>query len=105
MAETFHFSYKGVEYDASEYAPKHPGGLAFLRNMKEIAKDFTEYFRYAHDYSEPYILTTQKKYLKVSESSTSKHPPSTQKNTWRFIKKWKISIPLYGPLKSYSFFS
>jgi len=43
--ETFRFIYKGVEYDASDYAEKHPGGLDFLQNMKAVAKDFTEYFR------------------------------------------------------------
>lgn len=32
--ENFQFTYNGVEYDASEYAEKHPGGLSFLRNMK-----------------------------------------------------------------------
>ena len=34
MSEEFHFTYKGVEYDATDYADKHPGGLTFLRNMK-----------------------------------------------------------------------
>jgi cytochrome b involved in lipid metabolism len=43
--ESFQFIYKGVEYDATDYADKHPGGLAFLQNMKAITKDFTEYFR------------------------------------------------------------
>lgn len=41
MKEEFSFSYKGVEYDATDYAEKHPGGLAFLRNMKAVTKDFT----------------------------------------------------------------
>jgi cytochrome b involved in lipid metabolism len=43
--EQFLFIYKGVEYDATDYADKHPGGLSFLRNMKAVRKDFTEYFR------------------------------------------------------------
>lgn len=43
--ENFQFIYNGVEYDATEYAEKHPGGLSFLKNMKEMTKDFTEYFR------------------------------------------------------------
>ena len=34
MTELFHFKYQGVEYDATEYADKHPGGLTFLQNMK-----------------------------------------------------------------------
>ena len=45
MAEPFQFTYNGVEYDATDYAPKHPGGLSFLQNMKAIRNDFTEYFR------------------------------------------------------------
>lgn len=40
-AEKFHFTYKGVEYDATDYADKHPGGIVFLQNMKAITKDFT----------------------------------------------------------------
>jgi cytochrome b involved in lipid metabolism len=39
--ESFRFIYKGVEYDASDYAEKHPGGLSFLQNMKAVTKDFT----------------------------------------------------------------
>ena len=38
--------YKGVEYDVTDYAPKHPGGIAFLQNMRNVRKDITEYFRY-----------------------------------------------------------
>jgi cytochrome b involved in lipid metabolism len=41
----YQFVYKGVEYDATDYAPTHPGGLPFLDNMKAVNKDFTEYFR------------------------------------------------------------
>jgi cytochrome b involved in lipid metabolism len=43
--EQYRFVYKGVEYDATDYAEKHPGGLPFLDNMKAVTKDFTEYFR------------------------------------------------------------
>ena len=43
--ETFEFVYNGVEYDATDYAEKHPGGLSFFKNMKEVSKDITEYFR------------------------------------------------------------
>lgn len=28
------FTYKGIDYDASEYIGKHPGGPDFLKNMK-----------------------------------------------------------------------
>lgn len=41
----FKFTYKGVEYDATDYAGKHPGGIAVLENMRDVKKDFTEYFR------------------------------------------------------------
>ena len=30
MSDQFLFKYKGVEYDATDHAPKHPGGLSFL---------------------------------------------------------------------------
>ena len=40
-ADKFHFTYNGVEYDATDYADKHPGGIVFLQNMKAITKDFT----------------------------------------------------------------
>ncbi len=52
--ESFQFIYNGVQYDATEYAEKHPGGLTFLQNMKQVTKDFTEYFRYQRSYLEPY---------------------------------------------------
>ena len=62
MGEEFHFTYKGVEYDATEYAPKHPGGLSFLQNMKKVRNDFTEYFRYPIRHSDLSIPTVQRKY-------------------------------------------
>jgi cytochrome b involved in lipid metabolism len=40
------FVYQGVEYDATEYSTKHPGGPEFIENMKKERKDFTEYFKY-----------------------------------------------------------
>lgn len=39
------FVYKGVEYDATEYSKKHPGGNEIIKNMASERKDFTEYFR------------------------------------------------------------
>ena len=30
----YHFIYNGIEYDATDYAEKHPGGLDFIENMK-----------------------------------------------------------------------
>lgn len=44
--EDITFVYNGVEYDATEYAPKHPGGFDFIENMKKERKDFTEQFKY-----------------------------------------------------------
>ncbi len=35
------FIYNGTEYDATAYADKHPGGKAFIENMKAERKDFT----------------------------------------------------------------
>ena len=60
MDSQFHFTYKGVEYDATEYAPKHAGGLTFLQNMKNVKKDVTEYFRYIITDLEPCIQMTPK---------------------------------------------
>jgi cytochrome b involved in lipid metabolism len=54
--------FKGVEYDATDYAENHPGGLTFLDNMKAMTKDFTEYFRYYRSYSELYTPTGLKRY-------------------------------------------
>ena len=39
------FVYKGVEYDATDYVTKHPGGKDFIDNMRAERKDFTEYFK------------------------------------------------------------
>jgi cytochrome b involved in lipid metabolism len=39
------FVYKDMEYDASDYLEKHPGGSEFIRNMKTERDDLTEYFR------------------------------------------------------------
>jgi cytochrome b involved in lipid metabolism len=61
MQEEFNFVYKGVEYDASDYANKHPGGVGILRNMKHVKKDFTEYFRYFRSPSELCIPTKLKR--------------------------------------------
>jgi cytochrome b involved in lipid metabolism len=44
--EEITFVYQGVEYDATEYSSKHPGGPEFIENMKKERKDFTEYFKY-----------------------------------------------------------
>ena len=55
--DQYRFVYRGVEYDATDYAPKHPGGLAFLRNMKHVRKDITEYFRYGSAHLDPCIQT------------------------------------------------
>lgn len=41
------FVYRGVEYDASGYAEKHPGGDCIIKNMATERKDFTEYFKYS----------------------------------------------------------
>lgn len=67
MAEPFQFTYNGVEYDATDYAPKHPGGLSFLQNMKAIRNDFTEYFRYINTHPEPSTPTTPSRSSRVSE--------------------------------------
>ena len=32
--EKYLFSYNGIEYDATHYVHKHPGGKEFLDNMK-----------------------------------------------------------------------
>lgn len=32
--EEITFIYNGVEYDATEYSHKHPGGFDFIENMK-----------------------------------------------------------------------
>jgi len=61
MKEEFRFVYKGVEYDATDYAEKHPGGLPFLKNMKAVTKDFTEYFRYQLLDAEHFTPTRPKK--------------------------------------------
>lgn len=66
MAEEYIFKYKGVVYDATDYADKHPGGLQVLNNMKAIKKDFTEYFRLILSYVEPFTPTKPKKSLRVS---------------------------------------
>lgn len=46
MSNEYQFIYNGVEYDASDYVYKHPGGKDFIDNMKAERKDFTEYFKY-----------------------------------------------------------
>lgn len=43
---SYTFVYKDVEYDATHYLEKHPGGPTFIQNMKEERTDFTEYFKY-----------------------------------------------------------
>lgn len=39
------FVYKNVEYDATDYLGRHPGGADFIQNMKEERTDLTEYFK------------------------------------------------------------
>lgn len=39
------FVYKGVEYDATDFAKRHPGGDEIIVNMAAERKDFTEYFK------------------------------------------------------------
>ena len=40
------FVYRGVEYDATEFSKRHPGGDEIIKNMATERKDFTEYFKY-----------------------------------------------------------
>jgi len=44
----FKFIYKDTEYDCTEYAKKHPGGLDFFEKMIDEKSDITEYFRTLH---------------------------------------------------------
>ena len=39
--EKLNFVFKGVEYDVSDYASKHPGGPKFLSIMRKERKDIT----------------------------------------------------------------
>lgn len=39
--EEFIFTYKGIDYDATDYVKKHPGGPEFISNMKKERKDIT----------------------------------------------------------------
>ena len=39
------FVYRGVEYDATEFSKRHPGGEEIIKNMAAERKDFTEYFK------------------------------------------------------------
>ncbi len=45
-ATRYTFIYKNVEYDATDYLGRHPGGADFIQNMKEERSDLTEYFKY-----------------------------------------------------------
>ncbi|KAL4498509.1 hypothetical protein ABPG72_019627 [Tetrahymena utriculariae] len=64
-SQEFKFIYKDTEYDCTEYAQKHPGGLHFFEKMKDEKSDITEYFRTLHS----------KKALKILKSF-----PKTQTN-------------------------
>lgn len=44
----YHFVYKKVEYDATDYVLKHPGGREFFDKFLDEKKDLTEYFRTLH---------------------------------------------------------
>jgi hypothetical protein len=105
MKEEFRFQYKGVEYDASDYADKHPGGLSFLQNMKAVKKDFTEYFRYISVKPEPSTPTTPRRYSKVSGRSRSTPLPESPRNTCRSTGRWKTTMLRFGLLKFYSLYS
>jgi cytochrome b involved in lipid metabolism len=40
-ATEYHFVYQGIEYDATEFSSRHPGGLRFFDTMKAVDKDIT----------------------------------------------------------------
>jgi cytochrome b involved in lipid metabolism len=46
--EQYTIIYKGVEYDATDFAAHHPGGIAFLNNFKNDGLEGTAYFRSLH---------------------------------------------------------
>lgn len=98
--EIFHFVYNGIEYDATDYADKHPGGLPFLSNMKEVSKDFSEYFRFDFFNLEPYIQTQHRKYSSLFLLYLWDSPLSPHKNTWRSLRSWKCLMSPYGASKS-----
>ena len=65
--EDITFIYNGIEYDATAYANKHPGGFDFIDNMHKERKDFTEYFKYNSDLSiDVFIPNKQRRYLNLS---------------------------------------
>lgn len=66
------FVYRGVEYDASGYADKHPGGDAIIKNMATERKDFTEYFKALHSEKAEKILKSLPVVSTVDESTPSK---------------------------------
>ena len=83
------FVYQGVEYDATEYSTKHPGGPEFIENMKKERKDFTEYFKYV-------FFKTQMSSFRTGRESPQVFPrcfkrTTIQKLNWIRQDVWKGS--------------
>ena len=117
--EPLSFVYKGVEYDATAYAPQHPGGDTIIKNMSTERKDFTEYFRSLHSEKAEKILKSFPVVSKVGESTPSKEyfellskvEHLFQPTLWKdvslvalvgglfllacFTKAWYIAIPAF----------
>lgn len=97
--QNFQFVYKGVQYDATDYAETHPGGLVFLQNMKNVTKDFTEYFRQLQIYTGHSIQIEPKRSSNPFLSFLLEASQSLLRNIWTSIANWKSTSNPYGRQK------
>jgi cytochrome b involved in lipid metabolism len=58
-----------VEYDATDFAAHHPGGIEFLNNFKEDGLEGTPYFRALHSKQALKTLKSLKKTGRILNES------------------------------------
>lgn len=92
----FRFIYKDTEYDCTEYAKKHPGGLHFFEKMIDEKGDITEYFRTLHSKKALKILKSlPKTKTNLLESKDSVLFTSIKRKVkYLFEPHWPIEIVL-----------